>query len=182
MTKREVLSLSFKLIGIYCLIETITGLPLFVNEFFAISHFSQSVGINIYIHTVGIMIRILWWIGLVYLFFRYSDYLAKRFILINTEIPFGDIIQLEKGLFPLSLIIIGVGCCISAVSNILGKLSNIFDHSYGQSFITSFNRIIGPLVLLTIGVYLATGGEHLIRLAFREKRKPPLEEPDERDL
>lgn len=179
MTKREVLSLSFKLIGIYCLIETITMLPLFVNEFLAILHFSRSNEINIYVHTVGIIIRILWWIGLVYLFFRYSDFLASRLILNDTEIRFNDNPQIERTLFPISFVIIGIGCFITAVSSILGNLSNSFDYNYSRSSSTFFYRTIGSLVLLAIGVYLATGGEHLIQLAFRNKsniRKKDLDE------
>jgi hypothetical protein len=181
ITKREILSLSFILIGIYCLVKINTMLPLFWNNFFYLFHYSRAFGINIYVHVIGDIIRIVWWIGLVYLFFRYSDYLAERFILTDTEIVFNKSTHIEKSLFPLSLIIIGVGCCIVAVPDILKNLSNMFDHNSGQTSTKSFYITIGSMVLLAIGVYLATGGEHLVTLAFREKRKPEPEEPDDRD-
>jgi hypothetical protein len=181
MTKREVLSISFKLIGIWCLSIFISMMVNYWNSFSILFMHNRYLNINPYANIISAIVLILWQVGLVYLFFRYSDYLAERLILNDTAIAFSNSNQLEKTLFPLSLTIIGIGCFIAGGTDIIRNLSRLFNRTYGQATLMNFDRTVGSLVLLAFGAYLFTGGEHLVALAFKEKRKPEPEEPDDRD-
>jgi hypothetical protein len=191
MTKRDFLSLLLKLMGLYCLFEFIITISTLLGDIQYMINYKQFPQIYPSVYLIGVILSRIWPLGLAYVLCRYSYPIAKRLIANNSEISFGDITQSEKSLFSISIIIIGIGCFVNGVPNIIRILSktyitraysHILSPNYGQISSNTFDKTIGVLVLLALGVYLITGGEHLVALAFREKRKLEPEEPDDRDI
>jgi len=185
MTKRDILSISLKLIGIYCLSVIIISFPIIWNDISFVFNYKH-FGINPYAYFIGFMISRGWQLGLAYILCRYSDSIAERLIPNDSEISLGDINQFEKSLFSVSLIIIGAGCLAVVVPNIIRTLTKLYSgkpgYNYGQVPSYNFEKVIGPIALLAFGGYLLTGGEHLVAFAFKKKIGPkPLDEPPDED-
>jgi hypothetical protein len=180
MTKRETLSFSLKLLGVYLLFEIILSFLTTWNDLSIIFNSKQFPEFYPSIYFFGFIISRIWELGIVFVLFRYSDPIVKRLIPEDNEISFADISQSEKSLFSIAILVIGIGCFVTGVPNVIRNLSRSINRTYGQIPLYS-DRTIISIVLLALGVYLFTGGEHLIKLAFKKKPETQQEEPDDRD-
>jgi hypothetical protein len=172
MTKRDVLSIAFKIMGVYFISLAILSLPTLVLSIVSLvqpeeKHFFGTIGTSIVM-----IIYPFWLLGFAYVFFRFGDSITELLLPNDTELPNLNI-KYHKPIFRLALRIFGVYCLVRGIPDIASFLARVNQLNF-ESIIYSFdfgNAITG-IVLLVLGGYLITGGKWLVDFAFK---KPPIQ-------
>jgi hypothetical protein len=177
MTKRDVLSVALKIMGVYCLFTAIVSIP---TIGFGISMATQVYG-EVWMLITSIMYPI-WLIGFAYVFIQFSEVFAEKLIPEDTQIPSVDMSQLEKPIFVLAVRIIGVISLARGVPELVKFIVLSPTWRYEAMTARSWENMAGGIALLGFGIYLLSGGKQLVAFAFKEKTKPdPLDEPSDED-
>jgi hypothetical protein len=174
MTKRDVLSIAFKIMGvsfIYTAITTFPQMGIFISSY---GRGDSSLYSNIFI-IIGFILYPLWLLGFAYVFFRFGDSMAELLLPADAELPPMDINQQHKPIFSLALRIFGVLCLTRGIPEIASFLTRLFQFQYERLSPYDFANGISGVVLLVLGGYLITGGKWLVDFAFKEKPRKPIE-------
>lgn len=165
MTKRDILSVTFKILGVVYVMKMIASLPLIVT---VVSAFCQR-------HSSELLegINLSWCLGatiaypilaciMACVLLRWGDLIAEKLIRVDTTLSVPDISQWQKPIFLLSLRIVGLVCVVKGIPNVVHALVSL-----------SFRglRTVSPVMLLILGAYLLLGGKHLVKFAFREREE-----------
>lgn len=178
MTKRDILSIAFKILGVYSIMLAIAYLPV---VFSTIVINIQKVNIieNEIVRTWQSVIMVLTPILMLvfsFILLKWGDLFAEKLVKSDTtSISSGANVN-EKSIFILSLRIIGALQIVEAVpvtSRALVSFINVFRTSLHFNIFTyeGLNMFAG-IIRLIIGIYLILGGKHLVKFAFQEKIAP----------
>lgn len=188
MTKRDVLSIAFKIMGVYFIYMAILTIP---QIGMSISFFSNSInasGFNSRGLLIGAIIYPIWLLGFALVFFRLGDSMTELLIPDDTELPQIDTTRNQKPIFTLSLRIFGILCLTRGIPNIATFLTKLYriKHAIPHDVILNssdlistadFTDAVSAIVLIILGGYLISGGKWLVKFAYKEKANP--EPPNE---
>ncbi len=176
MTKRDILSIAFKIIGIYSVMNVIASFPAIFMPMVINLQKSSIMELDIiskWYLVISISFSILMFI-FAYILLRWSDLIAEKLIKTDTTFTPLSTSYNEKSIFILSLRIIGSLQIVQAIPKITVTLVQYLDLAVKkinvQSYIFShygLNMIVG-IIQLFIGAYLISGGKYLVQFAFRE--------------
>lgn len=174
MSKRDILSIAFKILGAVCLINALWSLPMIIASLSMMrSEVSLLAEINSILYFIGIILGPLLMFAMAFILLRYADSLSKKLIPVDEKLPVIDPVIWQKPLFVLALKIMGVFCIIKGIPKIINGLINWILTGMQQGdmfmrFIPAFG-VIESVVYLTLGFYLLCGGKKLLKLAFKEE-------------
>jgi hypothetical protein len=184
MTKRDILSISFKVLGVVCLIYAAAMLPAIgiyigstVNKSSILGnpYWALALAVASWASVVAIAVFLL----------RRGDWMAER--LVPTDSPVSttvtDVRQWERSAFILSVKVIGVVCLTKGLPQLVNGLVDVARRggpAPGRFWYLT-HRFVGPIVLLALGAYLISGGKHLVRFAFGHPEDMPALDDTDRD-
>lgn len=175
MTKRDIFSVALKILGVVSIMRvvesvlvigmglaTIFGEPKQIMDFYNPHWFLWT----------GIVSFILWLI-MSYLLLRWGDLFAQKLIHDESIISLSDREQWEKPVFILSLKVIGVVCLVMGLPRLIDFFFDFAVRHWHQKSLTSSNINVNAIVLVIFGVYLISGGRHLVEFVYRGKTITP---------
>lgn len=186
MTKRDVLSIAFKILGVIMLMYTVLLIP---NIGMAIGMLFQTPPDNYqsYLKLWHFTITVTWPVfsfvmGCILL--KWGNKIATRLVKEDKEISAKVGEDWEKKIFILSLRIIGVIWLIRGIPDLIKSIGELIMrwYIYYYSFSHIIGVILGASVSVILGIYLIVGGEYLVELAFRERTKTPRKTNGKRKL
>ena len=190
MTKRDILSVGLKIVGVILLIYAVRGIPQVVSTvmFYLTGNFPglENPGVYAWI-TVGSLILNIVLAGVLV---GFADGIARRLVREDREmsIPSVD----ERPLFGLALRVIGIVLVVQAIPDLLqlfaapalqakhveGTLGwQSYEEFWTKAWVGVWAEMIRAAASLILGVYLVTGARSLVDLLYPEK--PPAAELDE---
>jgi hypothetical protein len=190
MTKRDVLSIALKIMGVYFIYLAILTIP---QIGLSLSYFSNSLptGFNPRGMLIGAIVYPIWLLGFAFVFFRFGDSMTDLLIPEDTELPQVDTIQNQKPIFRLALRIFGILCLTRGIPNLATFLAKIYRimqaipqdvirQSDGLISVADFTNAVSAIVLIVLGGYFISGGKWLVEFVYKEKVNPiPLNENSE---
>ena len=169
MNRRELLSISFKILGVGSLMYGVTSIPhvaIAISSVFRESgeHFNPYVYLGVTLATPILLL------GMAYVLLKWGDLIAEKLIREDRLISSLGSSDWERAAFGLSLRIVGVVCFIRGIPELVKVLARFGFRGEFRSIIRSsaWSGTLGGLVVLIIGGYLISGGKHLVRLALGE--------------
>jgi NADH:ubiquinone oxidoreductase subunit 2 (subunit N) len=183
MTKRDVLSIAFKIMGVYFIYLAILTIPQIGMSISLFSKSTYSPGFNSPWYIIGSIVYPIWLLGFAFVFFRFSDSMTELLIPNDTELPQVDAIQNQKPIFTLALRIFGILCLTKGIPNLaafFAKLYRVKQAVPGDIYLNSnelisiadFINLVSAIVLIGLGGYLISGGMWLVNFVYKEKTTP----------
>ena len=167
MTKRDILSVAFKILGVISVmyaVEYIFAIGIGFGMIFQQPGPGQNF--NPYWYLGSAILSAFLSIAIAYTLLKWGNLIAQKLIRDDSTISILDSSQWERPIFILSLKIIGVVCLSRGIPELVKTLS-------GMAFLSKHQRTslfnIDAIVSLIIGVYLISGGKRLVEFAYREK-------------
>jgi len=163
MTKRDVLSISLKILGVTSITRAVVYVPMM--GYFVIPQRSGYSARYLALGTTVILPFFLM-LAIGYILLKWGDSIASKLIRVDSEVPAFDT-QWEMPAFTLALRVVGVLC----LTRIISALQSSF-RFLGQPAVMNSQTLAGIIAAaayLLIGVYLISGGKHLVKLAFRKR-------------
>ena len=173
MTKRDVLSIAFKILGVVALMYTIVLIP---NIGMAIRMLFQSHPDNYqsYMSLWYFINTLVWPVGafsMGYILIRWGDNIANKIVKDDKPLSMKVTEDWDKRIFNLALKIIGVIWLIKGIPELIKSIGELIMRWYVYYY--SISHIIGVIisgaVSLILGIYLIANGKYLIKLAFGEQ-------------
>jgi hypothetical protein len=171
MTKRDVLSISLKIVGVYSVIYAVRQIPNIALAMSMVSAQSRQNSYSFWYIAWSITSFILA-LAATYILLRWGDLIAKKLVKENSEISALALKDWEKPIFNLSLRIIGVICLVRGIPESFNNLIRLTSLGEEQRYFSPnyWGGLISGIILLIIGVYLISSGKKLIKLALPESR------------
>ncbi|MGB3342185.1 MAG: hypothetical protein WBB37_11960 [bacterium] len=173
MSKRDVLSIAFKILGVIAIMYTIVLIP---NIGFAISmFFLPDVGDNqTYFriwHFAATLIYPIVTLICGFILLKYGDTITKKLIKDDKQLSIKVTEDWERRIFILALKIVGVVWLLKGIPEVIKSIGELIMRWYIYYYNTSqiIGIIIGGVVSLVLGFYLITNGRYFIKLAFGEQ-------------
>jgi|GEM_PF-3174396 len=173
MTKRNILSISLKILGVITLIYTVVFIPnigMAISLLFVPHESVYTLYATRWHFVSALLFPILTFLsGFVLL--KWGDAITKILIREDTKIDAKPTEDWEKRIFLLSLKIIGVIWFIRGVPDLIKAIGEVVMRWYIYYAMTShiIGVVIGSCLSLSIGIYLLIDGRHFVKLAFRER-------------
>jgi hypothetical protein len=170
MTKRDVLSIAFKIMGVYFIVMAILSLPSIGVSIVSLvqpelNHVFGTIGTS-----VIMIIYPFWLLGFAYVFFRFGDAITELLLPDDAELPNFNINRYHKPVFRLAVRIFGVYCLTRGIPEIVSFLVRVYHQEFASIIYSlDFGNAIAGIVLLVLGGYFVTGGRWLVDFAFRER-------------
>jgi hypothetical protein len=183
MTKRDVLSIAFKIMGVYFIYLAILTIP---QIGMSLSYFSNSIStsrFNPWGMLIGSIVYPIWLLGFAFVFFRFSDSMIELLMPDDADLPQIDVIQNQKPIFTLALRIFGILCLTKGIPNLaafFAKLYRVKQAVPGDIYLNSnelisiadFVNLVSAIVLIGLGGYFISGGMWLVNFVYKEKPTP----------
>jgi uncharacterized membrane protein len=175
MTKRDVLSIAFKILGIISImrvIESVFAIGMGVAWRFGKSEVATEYYDPQWFLWTGILSFVLWF-AMAYFLLKWGDLFAQKLIRDDNVISLPDKDQWERPVFILSLKIIAVVYLIMGIPGLIRLLFDLVVSATGhwhQKPIISTNINVNAIVLVIFGVYLLSGGKYLVEFVYRERQ------------
>lgn len=170
MTKRDALSIAFKILGVYFISLAILSLPTLGLSICSLSQSGKNTVFGPFGTSIIMIIYPFWLLGFAYFFIRFGDSISELLLPHDADLPQFDINQYHKPIFRLALRIFGVYCLIRGIPAIVSFLFQIPQLNI-ETILSSYNfgNAVSGIILLILGGYLITGGKWLVEFAFKEK-------------
>ncbi len=169
MTKRDILSISFKILGAVCLMYTIVLIP----------NIGWVIGMQYPQDSDYARYAIRWQIFLTILFpsvtllfglflLKWGERIAVRLIREDTHIEMARTDDWERRLFSLSMKIIGLIWLIRGIPDLIKAIGELIMrwYFYYYSIPHIIGAVLGAFLSLLIGFYLLIDGRYFTKLAF----------------
>ncbi len=175
MSKRGILSIAFKILGVVCLIKTIAYIPMLMASLLMLSSQSSILSeIRSLPYITGLIMGPVLMIAMVFVLLRFGDVLSQKLVPVDERFSVLDLNQWQKPIFTLSLKITGIFCFIKGIPLMISALTNLALRAIQQEgmymrFSIHSSSIIGSIIYLILGIYLFCGGKWLVKIAFKEK-------------
>ncbi|MBI2447126.1 MAG: hypothetical protein HYV48_01115 [Candidatus Omnitrophica bacterium] len=177
MTKRDILSIALKILGITSIMNavfSIHSIGLGISMLLDRAKNPGTQDYNAYWFIGSTIVSLILWLIIAYILLRRGDLIAKKLIHDNAVIPLLGEHEWEKPVFILSIRIVGVVCLIRGIQQFVRFLPQLITsmerHNIGDIGTFAWGETISAIVLLVIGAYLLSGGRHLVEFAYREKQ------------
>jgi ribosomal protein L40E len=173
MTKKDVLSIAFKILGVVALMYTIVLIPhlLFsIGLVFA----PTSAGIQSYMRLwnfIYTMVHPIVVFVMGYILLRWSDDITNKITKDDKPLFIKVTTDWDKRVFVLALKIIGVIWLIMGIPELIKSIGELTMrwHIYHLDIFHATGVTISGVISLLLGFYLITNGRYLIKLAFGEQ-------------
>lgn len=169
MTKRDVLSVAFKIIGVSGIMYAILSLPQIFISIGGIRHRENFMGINPYWLLMTTLIYPILLVCISYLLIKFSDIFAEKLIAKDAEVPTIGIVQWEKPIFILANKIIGVICLTRGIPSLVRFAVKLSKWRYENIPAYDLGDFLSAIALIILGIYLLSGGKKIIEFAYKEK-------------
>ncbi|MFH1061498.1 MAG: hypothetical protein V1747_01260 [Candidatus Omnitrophota bacterium] len=170
MTERNILSLAIKIIGIFVIAQMVSFLPITVlgiQQLWSISsNLMKIMSFFGTILTTGLIIYV------AFFSLRKADLIAEKLINQDKEFTVSISSGWEKSAFVLSLRIIGVIWVIKLAPNLVDAIIKAIFLAKDSLFhiqLYLVKSLFGGMFQLLIGLYLISGGMHIVNFAFKHK-------------
>ena len=176
MTKRDLLAVSLKVLGVYSLFNAIMLLT--QTGIVTARYVSQGLrNENPYVLVSSFAAGSILYFAFALILLGRGDWIARKLVNEDAALPTLGAGEWERPVFILALRIVGAVWLINGV----WMLSRTFtlNFSTGGFFAYKLPEIVSYAVLLAIAVYFLLGGKHLVRFVFKEK-EPELASTDDR--
>jgi hypothetical protein len=175
MTKRDVLAVALRVLGVYCVIQALTLVPMIgfylTGDIRVDGHAAQQ-----FVFTASLILVLVLYVAVGGVLVGKAEAFAQRLIRLDAAAPALGAPDWERQFFVLALKIIGVVCLAMGLAD-LGRILTdtvIRWSHWPQSEKVQF-VLAGLLpsgveagLLLAVGAYLLTGARHLVAFVFRE--------------
>jgi len=178
MTKRDVLSVAFKIIGVMCIYSAALTIPIVIFSLAQIVDRHREINIE------GIyLVSFILFAGLAFVLLRYGERIAEKLVPEDSALPTLNIKQQEIAIFQIAVRIIGVICLIKAVSDLFKGLTIYILKTRYYEILSAYEwgELVGAILLIILGGYLLSGGKKLVKFAYKEKPELQREEPEDRE-
>ena len=177
MTKRDILSLALKIIGIMAVMWAILHVPSIVFGIGALFQepspdFPRYYAIWSFVSTI---ITPILWLVMAYVLLRWSDSIANRVVRQDSTLTISGHAGWEKRAFTVALRVVSVVFLVQGIPRLAELIKQLlagrgyggFDAFYYPTGITS------ALILVILGFYLLFDGRLFIDAAFRRQKEQP---------
>lgn len=188
MTKRALLSVALKVIGILALAYGIISAPnLIIYITSALnSSYSYSGMINPIALTVSEILSVLLIFVIAFILIVKGDNFARRLIPDEEEIQLSDIVRRESILFSAGIRIAGVVFAVMAIPQLFSKFALSFAREYKSNYwetytpvdrikqvmndmwVANWANIVSLVIILILAAYLIWGAKHFAGLVYRD--------------
>lgn len=169
MTKRDIISISLKILGVFSIIYAVRQIP---NIAYWISFVISQPTLNStsFWYLFGTIVSLILALVVAYILLRWGDSISKKLMREDSEIPALGEKEWEEAFFKLSLRIVGVVCLTRGIPGLFDSLTRLTFLGEEQRFFPPqiWGGFISTIVLLVIGVYLISGAKRLVKLVLRE--------------
>lgn len=169
MTKRDVLSVALKIIGVICMLYAIFDISFGLSALSWQSRSREETGFH-WLVAAAIAAPVLLFC-MAYVLLKWGDAIANRLIRDDAQLPTVGAGQWEKPVFSLAMRILGAVSIMRTVSLLLRELARTPFRAFFMAH--SWGDIAGLAVILLIGLYLLFGARHIVEFLFREKSEMP---------
>ena len=172
MTKRDVMSIALKILGVVAIMNAVGLMP---NIGFAIGMLLQPPmeGQELYIAKWQFVISLMWPISTLILgliLVKWGGKFANKLIKDDRKVEISVNVEWEKHIFLVALKIIGVVLIVRGIPEFIKALGDLIRriNLYFFSISHQIGVLASSLALFILGFYLLTGGNAFIKLAFRQ--------------
>jgi len=173
MTKRDVLDLALKVLGVYCVIRAVPELYMIIGCL-AESH-KESAGDRVFL-AVMLLVPVLW-IAIAAVLLMKADALARALVKEDAAVPAMGAPDWEVQVFGLALKVVGVVCLAIGIPYLgltITSFLSAFTEQHGTmsvsvAIVRALPGIVYSALLLAIGAYLSFCTEHLVAFSFRKQ-------------
>jgi len=175
MTKRDVLAVALKVLGVYCVIQAVASLPIIGSALSWRGEPSREAFSRILLLASAILLPIIY-IAIALVLWRKADSFAEKLIREDSPLPAMRDPGWEKQVFVLAIRIIGVVCFPMAIPE-LGKgirelaLMLQYHDTTGTVLIARAFSFVHLLLLLALGAYLLSGAKRIVGFVFRQNER-----------
>jgi hypothetical protein len=168
MTKREIASLTIKMMGVYCLIKAIANVPMTIGVIYSQTMMQSSITEAIGPISISILVLVVFFAAS-FLIIAFSDKIAKRLIResANTSLEINTSMKAEQ-VMAIAVSCIGLYFLVAAFPSLIRQTMMYFmrrSHSaYAESQSLLFQYYLGPLVQLILGAWLFMGSKGIVKL------------------
>jgi hypothetical protein len=168
MTKREVLSTAFIIVGVICFILAIRDIPIIT---FLLIKYTRNIYLENIVRMIpSILTPIIYFIIAFYLF-KISDRLASRLIENNAELFSLGIGQTAEQVYIVALKVVGLVFLIKSIIELIEAIFYwvMFGRNMGFTDPYPWNTLRAVMTLL-LSYYLITHGDWFVNLAFKNRK------------
>jgi hypothetical protein len=169
MTKRDVLSVALKTIGVICMLYAIFDISLGLSALSWRSRYREETGFYWLVATIVTATVLL--LCMAYVLLKWGDAIANRLIQGDAQLPAVGAGEWEKPVFSLAMRILGAMSIVRTVPSLLTQLARTPFRAFFMP--QGWGEVAGFAVILLIGLYLLFGARHLVEFLFREKSQTP---------
>ena len=168
MTKRDVLSVAMKIIGVFSLIATIQLLPYLILVLQA--QYFPEVAHKIWIYGMYFLVLVVD-LAIAFVLLRYSNAIAAKLVRNDKEMDIAISSRWDRRAFKLCIRIIGILTVIKGLVALVQNTNYLIYRFYQATsdVLIQWNKIFAPIVLIIVGVYLICGGKFIINMAYRKR-------------
>ncbi len=175
MTKRDILSLALKVIGIITVMWAILHIPSIAFGIGALFQEYSELFPRLYAiwHFVGTIITPMLLLVMAYVLLRWSDSISNRLVREDNKISISGDENWEKRIFVLALRINGVVALLFGIPRLLRVVEQLMMRWNLDTIIVYHSTFgaIGSIALVVLGLYLLFDGKLLIKIAFRQQKE-----------
>jgi hypothetical protein len=171
MTKRDVLSVALKVLGVWSIVHSTSLLLLMgisLDMLLRNPKPDPSYRVQFIWGGVGFVLALF----AAYVLLHYGDGIARRLVPVDSGLAALGATEWEKPLFVLSLRIIGALCVVRGISNWVRPVALLVVQArYAEARdVYDWADVIAATLYVLLGAYLISGGRHLVEFAFRTER------------
>ncbi len=175
MTKRDALSISLKILGVVCLYKGV----IYVIS----AGYSMATGlgamkdqVNLYWYSASAILGPILLLAMAYILLRWADAISRKLVREDAEFPLPASNLWEKPVFVLALKVVGVVCLTIGVPDVVRGIGYFVALRPPGFFLARYvaREAVGGVFLLALGLYLISGGKHLVAFAFKERGSGPI--------
>jgi hypothetical protein len=171
MTKRDILSVAFRIIGVYLAIFAIVSIPMIIFSLASQGQMQQSGMIippRSWVARISIQLNPILMFGFALALLKWADSLAAKLIKEDSAVSMPQAAADTKQVFVLALRIIGVMQIVAAAPGLIANLLRLLPLGAMSRSAPGFN-LPELIVRLLIGIYLLSGAKHLVAIVFRKE-------------
>lgn len=180
MTKRDILGLALKIIGIIAVMWAILHVPAVGFGISALfqepsAEFPRHYALFHFVSTITTLILLL---IMAYVLLRWSDSIASRVVRQDSTLAISSHAGWEKRVFTVALRIVGAIFLVQGIPKLAELVEQLLT-GWGFSGFYYPTGITSALILVILGFYLLFDGTLFIDIAFRKQKEQPVSDKED---
>lgn len=171
MTKRDIVSVAIKIVGVVCLVFAAMAIPpIFTNIGLTRGGYTGDAGKVWFL--VAATLAPCWHIIVAYVLLAWGESFAARLVREDSPIPPMGASRWGERVLGIAMRIIGVVLLVRGIPELVGGLLELplrtaYQEGIGsETWVRFWPALAGAVVVILIGVYLITGARHLVRALY----------------